>query len=128
MTTQPSRPRKKAAPCTPHFLPYAEPLEERNLLNNRFVVPANLADNVANFATLQDALTTPGLNSGDVIQIQHDSVPGTLVSAAIPAVANLTVQGEPGYNSANIPAFTIQASVIIGTAQAGFTLTGVNLV
>src|SRR5262245_8366684 len=74
-----------------------EALEERVVLNNRFVVPAGLpVNNSSNFATLQAALTTPGLAAGDVIQIEPGSTPGQITGAALkmPAVANLTIQGD----------------------------------
>ena len=78
----------------PSVRPQVEALEERNLLNSRFVVPAAYADNVTNFTTLQAALTTPGLNPGDVIQIESYSSPGGLSGGDIPAVADLTVRGD----------------------------------
>jgi hypothetical protein len=108
--------------------PQVEALEERDLLNNRFVVPAALADNVTNFATLQAALLTPGLTAGDVIQVQHDSAPGTLSGNPLPPVATLTVQGEPAYAPADIPAFTVgQGGLLVGPSQGNFTLTGVSV-
>jgi hypothetical protein len=60
-------------------------LEERMLMNNRFVVPGT-ADNVTTFGTLHAALTTPGLNAGDVIQIEPNASPGQLHNADGPAV------------------------------------------
>src|SRR6516165_6797880 len=79
-----------------------EPLEDRTLLNNRFVVPASLpVDNVTNFATLQDALTTntAGLGSGDTIQIDAGSTPGNITGSALGGVPAglgfLTIQGDP---------------------------------
>src|SRR5262245_50701401 len=80
----------------PGCRPRLEALEERTLLNNRFVVPVGIpANNQTSFATLQAALATPGLTAGDVIQIEPGSAPGNLTNASLPAVANLTIQGDP---------------------------------
>src|SRR5262249_55530549 len=96
---------------------------ERMLLNNRFVVPG-MVNNVNTFATLQAALNTPGLNAGDVIQIEPNSSPGTLVS--VPAVKNLTIQGDPAADVQSIP-FFVASSVSIGSAQQGLTLKNVQV-
>jgi hypothetical protein len=105
-----------------------EVLEERTLLNNRFVVPAAASiDNVTTFATLQAALTTPGLSAGNVVQIQAGSSPGTIGNASLPAVANLTIQGDPAAGLLATPAFGVTDPAVLGTNQAGFTLKGVNV-
>ncbi|HEV3079935.1 MAG TPA: hypothetical protein VGY66_09155 [Gemmataceae bacterium] len=96
------------------------------LLNNRFVVPVGVpVDNVNTFATLQAALTTATVNAGDVIQIEPGSSPGNIVNADLPAVANLTIQGDPGVAASAIPQFTISDALVV--AQAGFTLRNVNV-
>ena len=69
--------RRKSVTARPTARLWLEPLEDRTLLNSRFVVPMASADNVTNFATLQAALTTPGLNPGDFIQIESGSAPAT---------------------------------------------------
>jgi hypothetical protein len=103
-----------------------EALEARTLLNNRFVVPAAMADNVTNFATLQAALTKQGFNPGDVIQIEQGSNPGNIVHTDIPAVQNLTIQGDAGTDLQLIPYFFLIDSVAIGAAQQGLTLKHLN--
>src|SRR5436305_1146554 len=90
------------------FRPQLEALEERTLLNNRFVVPVGVPfDNTTNFATLEAALSTTGLVIGDTIQIEPGSAPGNLFSAA-PPVANLTIQGDPAAPLAALPQFTLK--------------------
>ncbi len=116
-----SRPRQRSRPTL-------ECLEERTLLNNRFVVPSSVpADNVTTFASLQAALTTAGLAAGDVVQIEPGSAPGNIANNAVPAVANLTIQGDPNAGLASLPTFTVSNSLIISAAQGGFTLKGVNV-
>src|SRR5262249_50888288 len=103
-------------------------LEDRMLLNNRFVVPAGIGpDNQATFATLQSALTTPGLNAGDTIQIEPNSSPGNIVNANVPPLARLTIQGDPSAGLAAIPAFYLTDAITLGAAQTGFNLHGVNV-
>jgi hypothetical protein len=106
------------------YRPHLEGLEERTLLNSRFVVPtgANI-DNQTNFATLQAALTTPGLVAGDSIQIEPGSSPGNIVNADVPQVMNLTIKGA----GLATPQFDITDAVAIGPAQAGFTLQAVKV-
>jgi Domain of unknown function (DUF4214) len=107
-----------------------EALEERTLLNNRFVVPVGVpVDNATSFGTLAAALTTAGLAAGDVVQIEPGSTPGNLTSAILtaPAVANLTIQGDPAAALATIPQFTISEAVTMQSNQAGFTLRNVNV-
>src|SRR5262245_60752787 len=88
----PARPRTRLA---------VEALEERALLNNRFVVPpAVAADNVTHFHTLRSAVVTPGLVGGDVVQIQLGSSPGLILGIDLDhglqnTGGNLTIQGEP---------------------------------
>jgi hypothetical protein len=115
-------------PARPGYPLHLEALEERTLLNNRFVVPTGvLVDNLTNFATLQAALTTAGLASGDNIQIQAGSSPGNIVNANLPAVTNLTIKGDPAAGLLATPQFNILDAVTIATNQAGFTLQGVNV-
>jgi hypothetical protein len=71
-----------------------ETLEERLVLNNRFVVPVGKADGVTSFETLQAALAKPGLIAGDVIQIDHAATPGSLDTSMLPGVPNLTIAGD----------------------------------
>ncbi|HYV37973.1 MAG TPA: hypothetical protein VE988_19970 [Gemmataceae bacterium] len=105
-----------------------ECLESRTLLNNRFVIPTALVpDNVTNFATLQAALTTAGLAAGNVIQIEPGSTPGNIVNANIPALANLTIQGDPAVAAAEVPAFGVNDAVTIAAAQAGITFQNVKM-
>src|SRR6516164_922390 len=83
--------RSRTATLRPRFQPQLEALEERLVMNNRFVVPLAQADNVTKFATLQAALKTAV--AGDVIQIEKGAVPGDIADADVPEVANLTIQG-----------------------------------
>jgi Domain of unknown function (DUF4214) len=108
--------------------PELECLEERTLLNSRFVVPAGtMIDNQTTFATLQAALTTSGLSAGDIIQIEPGSSPGSITNANLPALANLTIQGDPTAGLTAIPTFNITDAVTISASQAGFSLKGVNV-
>src|SRR5438552_19182095 len=78
-----------------------ECLEERTLLNNRYVVPLPVpVDNFNSFHTLSAALTTAGLTAGNFVQIQLGSSPGSIRDADLDAAlsatrGNLTIQGEP---------------------------------
>jgi hypothetical protein len=97
------------------------------LMNNRFVVPG-MVDNVTKFSTLQGALTTPGLNAGDVIQIEPGSSPGQIVSTDVPAIQNLTIQGDPASDVQSIPYFVVIGnSGAIDSARQGFTLKSVEV-
>jgi hypothetical protein len=96
------------------------------LMNNRFVVPG-MVDNVTKFGSLHDALTTPGLHAGDVIQIEPNSSPGQLFNADIPALKNLTIQGNPAYDVQSIPYLSVSSYVSIEPAQQGFALKNVQV-
>jgi hypothetical protein len=101
-----------------------EALEDRLLLNNRFVMPGT-PDTATNFATLQAALTTPGLAAGDVIQINAGSNPGHIKNANIPQIANLTIQGDPTADLGSVPVLALDDS--LGITQPGFTLKHVQV-
>src|SRR6266849_5967137 len=118
-TRRPARPGRRLQ---------VEALEERTLLNNRFVVPTGaLVDNLTNFATLQAALTTPGLVAGDSVQIEAGSSPGNIANANLPQVKNLTIKGDPAAGLLATPQFNITDPVTIAATQAGFSLQGVNV-
>ena len=104
-----------------------EALEERMLMNNRFVVPAGLDDGLTKFATLKAAFAAPGLSAGDVIQIEPGANLGVLGNADIPDLKNLTIQGDPGVDVSSLPVFGLDA-VTIDPAQQGFTLRNVKFV
>ena len=92
------------------------------------MVPAGiLVDNQTNFATLQAALTTPGLVAGDSIQIEPGSAPGNIGNASLPQLMNLTIKGDAAAGLLATPQFDITGAVTIGANQAGFTLQGVNV-
>ena len=102
--------------------PHVEVLEERTLLNNRFVVPLGVpVDNSTSFANLQAALTTAGLATGDTIEIEPGSAPGNVVNAdfttAFSGATRLTIQGNPAVGLAGIPQFTITDTVVIAAAD-----------
>src|SRR5262245_34070293 len=78
----------------PPVSPAVEVLEDRLVLNNRFVVPVGSGNGVTKFNNLHEALTTPGLAAGDVIQIEQGATPGALSDAMLPALPNLTIQGN----------------------------------
>jgi hypothetical protein len=114
---------------------HLEPLEDRILLNNRFVVPVSLpVDNVTNFATLQDALTTnsAGLSSGDTIQIASGSTPGDITGAALsglPAgLGRVTIQGDPAAPLFNIPQFTLDSPAILSAMDLTFQNVNIGLI
>jgi hypothetical protein len=107
------------------FCPQIEALETRLVMNNRFVVPVAQADNVATFGSLSAALTTPGLQAGDTIQVEPGSTPGSI--SALPAVQNLTIQGDPAFRPDNIPTFTVASTITVDAARAGLTLRGANV-
>src|SRR5580704_1874007 len=91
----------------PSNRPFLEALEDRTLLNNRFVVPIGVpVDNATTFGTLQDALSTAGLATGNIIQIEPGSTPGN-VTATSPPVANLTITGDPAAALSAIPQFAL---------------------
>ena len=122
-----ARMRRRARKSTGYRL-FLEDLEKRTLLNNRFVVPVEtLIDNQTTFATLQAALTTPGLNANDVVQIEPGSNPGTIRNSDLPLVANLTIQGDPAAGLTAAPQFNLTDPVVIGASQSGFTLSGVQV-
>jgi hypothetical protein len=119
-----AKPRRRPAKTLRRARPHLEVLEERALLNNRFVVPLGAAiDNATTFANLQAALTTGGLATGNTIEIEPGSVPGTVVNANLTAAFNtsttLTIQGNPALGLAGTPQFTISDASIIA---AGDTL------
>ncbi len=121
------RPSRKAA-ARSSARPTLEALEERTLLNNRFVVPIlNPVDGVNTFASLHDALAAPGLSPGDVIQIEPGATPGTITNADLPAVTNLTIQGDPAAGLAGTPQVTLADPVTIDGSRAGLTFRGVTL-
>lgn len=120
---------RRRRPSVPRHRPLLEPLEERVVLNNRFVVPVELpADNLTTFHSLSQALTTTGVASGDIIQIEPNSSPGTISDSDLPAVTNLTIRGHPAFPAAELPAFSTFTSLTIDSNQAGFTLQNVNLI
>jgi hypothetical protein len=104
--------------------PAVEALEERLVMNNRFVVPVAQADNVSKFGTLNAALTTAGLQAGDIIQIEPGTAPGSI--AALPALKNLTIQGDQAYQAANLPQFTLTADTAVDATRAGLVLRNAN--
>lgn len=99
-----------------------EGLEERTLLNNRFVVPLSLtADNVTTFYTLQSALTTNGLNAGDIIQIEPGSSPGNISDSDLSTAKNdagggtgaLTIRGSLSVAAAELPVIGLTNAISI---------------
>src|SRR6266498_3830200 len=81
-----------------------EPLEDRITPNNRFVVPLGAAvDNATTFHTLATALTTAGLASGDIIQIEPGSEASSIADADLPAVTNLTIRGDRSFPLVELP-------------------------
>jgi hypothetical protein len=109
--------------------PHLEALEDRTLLNNRFVLPYSVpVDNATTFRSLEAALTTAGLNPGDVIEIEPGSSPGNIVNADLPAVTNLTIQGNPEVSLLETPSFVVNDAITIVSGQDGFALRNVNVI
>src|SRR4051812_28750401 len=123
-----SRTRSPRRPA-PRVRLQLEALEERLALNNRFVVPLNVAtDGSSTFHTLKAALTTGAHSFGEVIQIEPGSAPGSVsgVDLATPGVNNLTIRGNPAAPLASIPQFLVTSAAQIGPAERGFTFKNVN--
>jgi hypothetical protein len=118
--------KSRPAGRPPRFRPQLEALEERLVMNNRFVVPLAQADNVTKFATLQAALTNPGLAAGDVIQIEPGSSPGSIGGGDLRSVQNLTIRGDASVRAADLPAFDVTSTLIVGSNQAGLALRNVH--
>ncbi len=108
-----------------------EALEERTLLNNRFVVPlAIAADNATTFYSLSAALTTGGLAAGNIIQIESGSAPGNITDANLDTAltatgGNLTIRGNPAVAASELPAFGLSDAVTVGSPN--FTLDNVHV-
>jgi hypothetical protein len=119
--------RPAAAGPRPRRRPELEALEERLVMNNRLVVPATAPpDNVTTFASLQSALTTPGLAAGDTIQIELGSVPGGIHNADLPNIANLTIRGDPSVRAEDLPAVDINDELVLQSSQANWSLINVH--
>jgi hypothetical protein len=109
-----------------------ELLEERVLLNNRYIVPADVpVDNNTTFQDMGDALSNGDngstLNPGDVIQIEPGSAPGSL-QGGLPHVQNLTIQGDPAVDAAEIPAFEIfDTHFVVGANENGLILKNLRI-
>src|SRR5947209_4670438 len=103
-----------------------EALEDRVVLNNRFVVPAGVpVDNVSTFASLSKALYPLNLNAGDTIQIEPGSTPGNVTSGELESFADFsgTIQGNPAAARAAIPMFTVnEPTNLLPLAASSFTL------
>src|SRR5262245_2300690 len=118
-----ARPRRQA-----HYRPWLERLEERALLNSRFVVPVTAPfDNQSSFPSLRSALVTSGLAVVDVIQIAPGSSPGNIANADVPTSTNRTIQGNAAAGLAATPMFTVSDPLLSGLGRIGFTLRGVNV-
>lgn len=109
--------------------PAFEALEDRIVLNNRFVIPvSSAADNVATFHTLSAALTTPGLAAGDFVQIEPGSAPGTIGNFDIDAMdaPNITIRGNVNTAPEDLPAFATSSAISLDAAETGLTFSNVN--
>jgi hypothetical protein len=103
-----------------------ERLEDRTLLNNRFIVPPLVpVDGISTFHNIGDALlggNGSSLHPGDIIQIEPGSTPGALEGGLEP-VQNLTIQGDPAVDAAEIPPFDIfDTQFVVGPANNGLIL------
>jgi hypothetical protein len=103
-----------------------EALEGRLVMNTYFVVPGP-ADNMTTFKSLHDALTIANIQNGDVVQIEPGSNPGHVVNLDLPAVKNLTIQGDANADVQAIPYVYFDDAVYIQSAQQGFTLKHLEL-
>lgn len=127
-TTHPARsiPHKGLRSVRPSF----EALEDRLVLNSRFVVPvSSTADNVATFHTLSAALTTPGLAADDVVQIEPGSAPGAIGNSDIDAIdaINVTIRGNANTAPEDLPGITTSNAITLDAAEVGLTFSNVNL-
>jgi hypothetical protein len=109
-----ARPPRRPGWCTLRV----EPLEDRLTPNNRFVVPVGVpVDNVTNFATLSSALTTAGLTTGNIIQIEPGAAPGNVVNAnftaAFATATVLTIRGDDAVSAPAVPLFTVSDATTI---------------
>jgi len=123
-----SRPRvsRPARRQWPPARPRLEPLEDRTLPATRLVVPLGAAaDNLTTFHSLATALNTPGISAGDTVVIERGSTPGNIQNSDVPAVSNLTIEGDPALGNADLPTFGVANSVTI--TQPRFTLFNVNV-
>lgn len=115
-------------PAAPPRLGF-EQLETRDVPNSRFVVPPSIpADGLNTFHTLRSALTTPGLVGGDFVQIEPGSTPGLLRNADLPAVAGLSIRGNPAVGRAETPPVVAADQIFVGTARSGLAFRQVNLI
>lgn len=88
----------------------------------RFVVPYEVAaDNKTTFHSITAALNTSGLASGDVIQIEPGSSPGSLINTQIRNVTNFTIQGDPAFAVSELPEVVLPTATTIDANRAGFT-------
>jgi hypothetical protein len=119
--------RRNRRPAPARARPRLEALEDRTLPAVRFVIPLGLpADNTTTFHSAAAAFIAPGLASGDVIQVEPGSSPGTLFNSAVNAaagtVANLSLQGDPAFPASELPEVVLGNAVTVGATRAGFTL------
>src|SRR5262249_42935590 len=85
-------------------------------------------DNVSKFNSLQAALTTPGLQAGNVIQIEQGATPGALTDAMLPNLKNITIQGNSHTQAKDFLApVKVNDNLTITTPQEGFTFRNVRL-
>ena len=107
-----------------------EPLEDRLTPNNRFVVPLTVtADNVTNFHSLAAALTTSGLTSGNVVEIEPASTPGDITNANVAAInaQNVTIRGAAGFAPSELPVVRTADAITVTWAANELTLQNLNL-
>src|SRR5262245_53630046 len=115
----------------PRFRPRLESVEDRTVLNNRFIVPFNAAaDDVTNFHTLSAALNPAGLASGNVIEIEWGSMPGSISNATMGTAlnatgGNLTIRGNPAIAASELPAVSTSDSIVVN--KPNLTLQNLNL-
>lgn len=103
-------------------------LEDRITPNNRFVIPLDVpTDNVSTFHTLSQAMSTPGIISGDFVEIKQGSIPGGITDDLLPNVTNFTIRGETGVGPKDLAEITFLDSVTITPGRDGFKLQNVNL-
>src|SRR5205085_9736898 len=95
--------------------PRVEALEVRWTMNNRFVVPLEIAaDQVSTFHQLSDALFAAGLASGDVVEIKQGAEPGGISSFSVPLLANLTIRGEAAVGPQDLGVVAVDGLSVAG--------------
>jgi hypothetical protein len=120
--------RRSAASRSHSVRPHLEVLENRNLLTIRTVVALGVPfDNVTKFSSLNAALTSAQLKSGDTIQIEPGSAPGEPALLGSVGLTNLTIEGDPAVPQSAIPPIVFVEPTTIGPSETGLVFAHDNI-